>query len=322
MKPNMSPSEGSPLASTTVAALGVAATAVAASSLRSSKARTIRRVEPVSAAAAAAAAAKAAAATGAAKVTGAVAGSAGTGSLKKSSEDLVFDEELDGKKMMPTDRGTPEYEKYMQQKKIQKQMEWDGRTSRNPDGSFGEIKGAAREGSSYDILESTDGEWSGVGSPTDFDPALQVGVTEPLGFFDPAGFSVGKGVDTFRQLRAAEIKHGRVAMMASVGAVVQHYVKFPGFEKVPTGLAAVNIAPGSFAAIALFGICGVLELGVWTDVKSKAPGDFGDPVGLNQYTTEMREKEINNGRAAMFAALGIIAAELNTDKDAIQQFGM
>ena len=37
---------------------------------------------------------------------------------------------------------------------------------------------------------------------------------------------------------------------------------------------------------------------------------------------EMREREINNGRFAMFAAIGIIAAELYTGKDAIEQFGL
>lgn len=36
---------------------------------------------------------------------------------------------------------------------------------------------------------------------------------------------------------------------------------------------------------------------------------------------EMRNKEINNGRFAMFSALSIVAANLLTGKDAIQQFG-
>ena len=60
----------------------------------------------------------------------------------------------------------------------------------------------------------------------------------PLGYFDPAGLCKKGDEATFRQLRAAELKHGRVAMMAAVGAVAQHYVKFPGFESVPSGLAA------------------------------------------------------------------------------------
>ena len=34
---------------------------------------------------------------------------------------------------------------------------------------------------------------------------------------------------------------------------------------------------------------GILELGAWTESDDKEPGNFGDPVGLNQYTQEMRE---------------------------------
>ncbi|CAE7597767.1 FCPA, partial [Symbiodinium sp. KB8] len=101
-------------------------------------------------------------------------------------------------------------------------------------------------------------------------------------------------------------------MMAALGAVVQHYVKFPGFDSVPSGLAASITAPGSYGFVALFAVAGILELGAWTESAEKEPGNFGDPAGLGQYTQEMREREINNGRFAMFAAIGIIAAELYT----------
>ena len=53
------------------------------------------------------------------------------------------------------------------------------------------------------------------------------------------GFSKGYEAN-FRNLRAAEIKHGRVSMMAAVGAVAQHYVKIPGFENVPAGMGVVG----------------------------------------------------------------------------------
>lgn len=155
-----------------------------------------------------------------------------------------------------------------------------------------------------------------------FDPAIQLGAMPPLGYFDPAGFSKKGDESGFRTLRAAEIKHGRVAMMAALGAVVQHYVKFPGFEKVPAGLSAVLTPPGSYGMIALFLAAGALELGAWTEDPSKEPGNFGDPLGLGQYDAEMRARELNNGRFAMFAALGIISAELLTGKDAIEQFGL
>merc|ERR550537_338282 len=71
-----------------------------------------------------------------------------------------------------------------------------------------------------------------------FDPSQQIEAMPPLGYFDPAGFCKVGDKAGFRNLRAAEIKHGRVAMMAALGAVVQHYVKFPGFESVPSGLGA------------------------------------------------------------------------------------
>jgi len=185
------------------------------------------------------------------------------------------------------------------------------------------VAGSATTGS---LKKSADDNKSGKsgfvgGAGAAFDPALQIGVTEPLGYFDPLGFCKKGDEKGFRKFRTAEIKHGRAAMMAAVGAVVQHYVKFPGFEGVPSGLGAVNTPPGSYGFIVLFAIAGALELGPWSEKDDRAPGDFGDPVGLNQYTEEMRNRELNNGRAAMFAAIGIIVAELYTGKDAIQQLG-
>ncbi|CAE8589535.1 unnamed protein product [Polarella glacialis] len=154
-----------------------------------------------------------------------------------------------------------------------------------------------------------------------FDPAQQIGAMAPLGFFDPLGFSKKGDKAGFNNLQAAEIKHGRVAMMAALGAVVQHYVKFPGFESVPTGLGAVTTAPGKEGFAALFLVSGVLELAIWTQDDKKEPGNFGDPAGLNMYNPEMREKEINNGRMGMFSAIGIIAAEALSGKDGMNQLG-
>ena len=130
------------------------------------------------------------------------------------------------------------------------------------------------------------------GGSSSFDPATQIGAMAPLGFFDPAGFCKKGDEAGFRNLRAAEIKHGRAAMMAALGAVVQHYVKFPGFESVPSGLAASITAPGSYGFVALFAVAGILELGAWTESDDKEPGNFGDPLGLNQYNQEMRDTQL------------------------------
>jgi len=147
-------------------------------------------------------------------------------------------------------------------------------------------------------------------------------VSDPLGFFDPAGFSKVGDKAGFRNLQASEIKHGRVAMMAALGAVAQHAIKFPGFEGVPSGMGAVTTAPGTYGFVALFLVSGALELLVWKEDPAKEAGNFGDPVGLGQYNPEMRLKELNNGRFAMFAAIGIIFADLVSGKDALQQLGL
>jgi len=154
-----------------------------------------------------------------------------------------------------------------------------------------------------------------------WDPTDEVGVTEPLGYWDPAGFTKKEDEAGFQNLRAAEVKHGRVAMMAAAGAVTQHFVRFPGFEGAPAGLNAMLTPPGSYGVILLLVIAGGLELGLWTESPDKEPGNFGDPLGLGMYDDEMRNRELNNGRFAMFAAVGIVVAELLTGKDAVLQLG-
>ena len=156
--------------------------------------------------------------------------------------------------------------------------------------------------------------------PPPFDPSKQVGALAPLGFFDPLGFCKMGDEEGFRNLRAAELKHARVAMMASLGAVVQPAIKFPGFDDVPAGLGAVTTVLGGGGFVVLFGISGFLETQVWTEDPKKEPGNFGDPVGLGMYDVDMRNKELNNGRLAMFTAMGLILAELVSGKSGFGQF--
>mmetsp|Transcript_17743 Transcript_17743/g.55935 ORF Transcript_17743/g.55935 Transcript_17743/m.55935 type:complete len:263 (+) Transcript_17743:63-851(+) len=154
-----------------------------------------------------------------------------------------------------------------------------------------------------------------------FNPAKEVGAVEPLGFFDPLGFVKEDDVEGFRILRMAELKHGRVAMMASIGLVAQHFLKLPGAQDIPAGLGAMGTTVGQVGFLAIFAWSGVMER-TWADDPSKEPGNFGDPLGVGMYDAGMRNKEINNGRFAMIAVTGILVAELATGKDAIQQFGL
>lgn len=160
-----------------------------------------------------------------------------------------------------------------------------------------------------------------------FNPADEVGNTAPLNYFDPLGFSQDE--ESFRRYRTAEIKHGRVAMMASIGALAQTAIRFPGFENYKGTFKALEQMlepndPNQGALAAFVVSCGFLELVLWQENPNKAPGDFGDPAGLSNnpdwgYTENFRNRELNNGRFAMFVVAGIYAAEVTTGYDAWQQ---
>merc|ERR1712060_404279 len=154
-----------------------------------------------------------------------------------------------------------------------------------------------------------------------FRPCDQLGVTEPLGFFDPLGLSIMVDEEGFRHFRAAEIKHGRVAMLAAVGCVVQHFCAIPGFEDVPRGLGAFDEFPGNLGIFAVILASGFVEMTLWKEDKLKLLGDYGNPWNpfLVEVTDDLRNKEINNGRMAMISMLGIIIAEMATGKDGMEQ---
>lgn len=182
------------------------------------------------------------------------------------------------------------------------------------------------ESQRYSKVVAAGSSWSSAMPPSakPFNPAEQLGVTQPLGFFDPLGLS-NVDEEVFRHFRAAEIKHGRVAMLAAVGCVGQHYMAIPGFEDVPRGLGAFDEFPGNFGFLLVVLASGFVELNLWKEDKMKLPGDYGNPWNpfLLEVTDDLRNKEINNGRMAMISMLGIIVAEMVTGRDGIEQiFGI
>jgi len=133
--------------------------------------------------------------------------------------------------------------------------------------------------------------------------------------FDPLGFS-----DTFdiRWLREAELKHGRVCMLATVGFAAQQYVTFPGFTATEDSLQAVYTAePVGWAVLLLF--AGYVESSAYggkitmLDMfeEGREPGNlgFGAKFVANksaEQTKDIRLKELNNGRLAMLAFSGMV----------------
>jgi hypothetical protein len=61
-------------------------------------------------------------------------------------------------------------------------------------------------------------------------------VSAESGFFDPLKLSAGKDDNTLRWYRASELKHGRVAMLATLGVVIQGFNTgiIPGFPVTET----------------------------------------------------------------------------------------
>lgn len=159
-----------------------------------------------------------------------------------------------------------------------------------------------------------------------FDPSKEAGVTAPFGFFDPLGFCPAGEERKFRKLRISEMKHGRVAMLASIGLVAQHYIRLPGgiFDEVPNGIYVLLNPTGVVGLGAVMFVSLVLEFALWAQDPDKEIGDFGDPLGFKALSMgldmrEMRNREINNGRFAMFATVGILLAEAASGKDAVEQ---
>lgn len=161
------------------------------------------------------------------------------------------------------------------------------------------------------------------------------GNTAPFGDFDPLNLSKGKDENTIKRYREAELTHGRVAMVASVGFIVGENfnplfdgaIKGPAinhFQQVPTGFWV-----GVLGAIAFVELAraqrgwvppGQGKGASWIEGpffelrEGYTPGAVGwDPLGLAPTTKEefnvMQTRELNNGRLAMFGILGSIVQE-------------
>merc|ERR1719199_35624 len=160
---------------------------------------------------------------------------------------------------------------------------------------------------------------------------LELGVTEPLGVYDPLGW-LDSEPEAFERRRAVERKHGRVAMAAVVGTIVHNnHIVFDGylspsanlkFSDVPTGIDGIRAIPTAGLA-QIFAFFALVEL-AWMPA-SKYDGDYG----VGYFGTDIKDPaekarklnvELNNGRAAMMGIMGNMVAEVLTGQTMYEQY--
>merc|ERR1712086_591027 len=151
----------------------------------------------------------------------------------------------------------------------------------------------------------------------------ELGVQAPVGFWDPLGYTKDGDEVLFKRRRSVEIKHGRVAMLATMGYITPEIAgKWPGycatdlkFAEIPNGLAALKVVP-LVGWVQMVAYCYAIEASAdWgEDSRSGTPGDMGwkPPFLANGFVLadeELRKKklsaELANGRLAMMAIIGM-----------------
>jgi len=156
----------------------------------------------------------------------------------------------------------------------------------------------------------------------------ELGATGPLGYWDPLGLGKAKP-EKFARWRAVEIKHGRIAMAATTGYIVQECLRWPGYLSSSAGVKFADLPNGikGFAAIPPLGklqillFIGLMEVATWpfydfsnpwrpTVRTDKAPGDVAGDFWVRYSDADEKNTklniELNNGRAAMMGATGML----------------
>mmetsp|Transcript_5057 Transcript_5057/g.11238 ORF Transcript_5057/g.11238 Transcript_5057/m.11238 type:complete len:266 (-) Transcript_5057:97-894(-) len=142
--------------------------------------------------------------------------------------------------------------------------------------------------------------------------------------FDPIGFS--KYTELVPWFREAELKHGRIAMLAWLGLVVPDFVRIPGeaysFEAVPRVIDAhdaLNADAGPNFQIILFisivELCCAKKVFEWNSVETA--GDYNLTRLFpedDEAQKQMRLAELKNGRLAMIAFGGAVTQAVITGK--------
>jgi len=167
------------------------------------------------------------------------------------------------------------------------------------------------------------------------------GVVAPTGFFDPIGFSrYGITLNEVKRYREAEVMHGRVAMVATVGYLVGEsfsgpfnivgpandqlqQMPLPAFVLLTVAIAAAELKRATIGWVEP-------DLKNWTKTlwtlrDNYYPGDVGfDPLNFKPKDpvafANMQTRELQNGRLAMIGVSGMCAQELVNHRTIFETF--
>jgi len=167
---------------------------------------------------------------------------------------------------------------------------------------------------------------------------LELGVTEPLGVYDPLGW-LDTEPESFERRRAVERKHGRICMIALVGQIVHaNGIVFDGYISKSSNLKFADIDASCVGGRILGGLTdipaaglaqilalmGLIEL-AWLPA-SQYDGDygvgwFGEDIVDPEIKARKLNAELNNGRAAMLAVFGNMVGEASTGQTLAESWG-
>merc|ERR1719285_1485469 len=165
-------------------------------------------------------------------------------------------------------------------------------------------------------------------SPVSMFAPGDIGVTPPLGVYDPLGLIETRDM---RRFEIMEIKHGRAAMLGFLHVVLIHAgVRLPGYLSIEQDLKFKDMPVGCFASLEAVPTLGWLQImavtaasetgfagtpsGLVKQTDDLAPGDIGGAAWKRYDDPEEKafklNAERNNGRAAMLGITGCLVHEL------------